>query len=48
MVIIRGFDDLDAGGQLACAVRAGDCGEVEATSFQERLGDEPTASSAGL
>lgn len=48
MIIVRGFDDVDARRKLAGAVRAGDCGEVEATSLQERFGDETTASSAGL
>lgn len=48
VIIVRGFDDLDAGRKLAGAVRAGNCGEVEATSLQKRLGDEAAASSTSL
>ena len=33
MVVVRGFDDVDARGKLAGAVWAGDCGEVEATGL---------------
>ena len=33
VVIVRGLDDVDAWRQLAGAVRAGDCGEVEAAGL---------------
>ena len=48
MIVIRGLDDIDAGRKLAGAVWAGDCGKAEATSLQERFGNEATTSSASL
>ena len=33
VVIVRGLDDVDAWRQLAGAVRAGNCGEVEAAGL---------------
>ena len=48
MVIVRGLDNVDARRQLARAIRAGNCSEVESTGLQERFGDESTTSSASL
>jgi hypothetical protein len=48
VVIVRGLDDVDARRQLARAIWAGDCSEVESTGLQERFGDESTTSSASL